>query len=112
MGYVLVHYALLILIYEMYFHYLGQIGSSIANSFPAVAVCFGDRDLPDMHSSSRVSFTHHPATVGETYAQHFHTATGFCIRMIGGGLACLVHAIFPFLFETTGSSPFAAYTSG
>lgn len=57
-----------------------------------------------MHSSSRVSFTHHPATVGETYAQHFQTAAGFAIRMIGGGLACLVHAIFPFLFESTGSS--------
>ena len=57
-----------------------------------------------MSSSSKVSFTEHPSTVGETYAQHFQTATVFAIRMIGGGLACLVHAVFPFLFESTGSS--------
>lgn len=57
-----------------------------------------------MSFPAKVSFTEHPATVSETYAQHFHTATGFGVRMIGGGLACLVHAVFPFLFETTGSS--------
>ena len=57
-----------------------------------------------MNSSSRLSFTEHPATVGETYAQHFQSALGFSISMIGGGLACLVHAVFPFLFETTGSA--------
>jgi Family of unknown function (DUF6356) len=56
-----------------------------------------------MSSSSRLSFREHPVTVGETYAQHFQTAAGFSMRMIGGGLACLVHAVFPFLFETTGS---------
>ncbi|HEX4076289.1 MAG TPA: DUF6356 family protein, partial [Candidatus Acidoferrales bacterium] len=48
--------------------------------------------------------TEHPATVGETYGQHFQTALGFSMSMIGGGLACLVHAVFPFLFETTGSA--------
>lgn len=57
-----------------------------------------------MSFRAKVSFTEHPAAVGETYAQHFHVATGFGVRMIGGGLACLVHAFFPFLFETTGSS--------
>ncbi|MGB7309771.1 MAG: DUF6356 family protein [Candidatus Acidiferrales bacterium] len=57
-----------------------------------------------MSSSSRLSFTEHPATVGETYGQHFQTALGFSLSMIGGGLACLVHAVFPFLFETTGSA--------
>lgn len=57
-----------------------------------------------MSSSSRLSFTEHPATVGETYGQHFQTALGFSIGMIGGGLACLVHAFLPFLFESTGSA--------
>lgn len=57
-----------------------------------------------MSSSSKLSFTEHPATVGETYAQHFQTAVSFSIRMIGAGLACMVHAFFPFLFESTGSA--------
>ena len=30
-------------------------------------------------------------------------ASGFGLRMIAGGLACLVHGIFPFLFTRTGS---------
>lgn len=57
-----------------------------------------------MTPSSKISFTQHPATVGETYAQHFQSAAGFSVRMIGAGLACLVHAVFPFLFERTGST--------
>jgi hypothetical protein len=48
-------------------------------------------------------FTHHPASVGESYGQHFIHAGGFGLSMIGGGLACLVHAILPFLCEKTGS---------
>jgi len=48
-------------------------------------------------------FTRHPATVGETYGEHFVSAMGFSIRMLLGGLACLVHAVLPFLFVKTGS---------
>jgi hypothetical protein len=48
-------------------------------------------------------FTRHPNEIGESYGAHFVAATGFGVRMIGGGLACLVHAVFPFLFATTGS---------
>jgi hypothetical protein len=48
-------------------------------------------------------FTKHPREAGETYAEHFGVATSFGLRMIGGGLACLVHAVFPFLCERTGS---------
>ena len=48
-------------------------------------------------------FTRHPATVGETYGQHFRAALGFAARMLIGGLACLVHAVLPFLFVRTGS---------
>ena len=39
----------------------------------------------------------------ETYVEHCGKAAGFGFRMIGGGLACLVHAFLPFLFERAGS---------
>lgn len=52
----------------------------------------------------RLSFTQHPASVGETYGEHFRSACKFSASMISGGLACLVHAIFPFIFVRTGSS--------
>jgi hypothetical protein len=52
----------------------------------------------------RLSFTEHPASVGETYGAHLRSACSFSASMIAGGLACLVHAIFPFLFVSTGSS--------
>ena len=48
-------------------------------------------------------FTDHPATVGETYWQHLASAWGFSWRMMLASLACLVHALLPFLFEKTGS---------
>ena len=52
-------------------------------------------------------FTEHPASVGETYGEHFVMASGFGLRMILGGCACLVHGIFPFLFVKTGSQQIA-----
>lgn len=52
-------------------------------------------------------FTEHPASVGETYGEHLAMATGFGTRMILGGLACLLHGIFPFLFVKTGSKQIA-----
>ncbi|MFM5917935.1 MAG: DUF6356 family protein [Novosphingobium sp.] len=48
-------------------------------------------------------FTDHPASVGESYAEHMVTASGFGLRMILAGLACMVHAFLPFLFVKTGS---------
>jgi Family of unknown function (DUF6356) len=48
-------------------------------------------------------FTDHPASVDETYTEHLAIASGFGIRMILGGFACLLHGIFPFLFVKTGS---------
>lgn len=52
-------------------------------------------------------FTAHPQSVGETYAQHAAMASGFGIRLLLAGLACLVHAVFPFLFVKTGSGMIA-----
>lgn len=40
-------------------------------------------------------FTDHPASVNETYWQHFATAMGFGLSMIWGGLVCFVHALIP-----------------
>lgn len=48
-------------------------------------------------------FTDHPASVGETYTQHLAQASGFGLRMLAGGLACLIHGLLPFLFVRTGS---------
>jgi len=48
-------------------------------------------------------FRAHPRSVGESYGQHFRTASGFGVVMVGAGLAALVHAVFPALFERTGS---------
>ncbi len=49
------------------------------------------------------SFREHPASVGETYRQHFSHATGFGVRMVLGGMACMIHGFLPFLFVKTGS---------
>jgi hypothetical protein len=53
------------------------------------------------------AFTDHPASVGETYTEHLARATCFGVRMIAAGIACLVHALLPFLFERTGSAAIA-----
>ena len=49
------------------------------------------------------AFTDHPASVGESYLQHLGRAFGFGTRMIGAGIACLLHGFMPFLFVRTGS---------
>ena len=51
----------------------------------------------------RKLFTEHPASVGESYLEHLAAAAGFSMRLFAGALACLVHAIFPFLCVRTGS---------
>jgi hypothetical protein len=48
-------------------------------------------------------FTAHPATVGETYTEHFQVATGIGLRMAAGAVACMIHGFLPFLFVKTGS---------
>ncbi len=49
-------------------------------------------------------FTEHPASVNETYFQHFANSARFGLRMIGGGLVCFVHALLPGVFCTKASS--------
>ena len=53
--------------------------------------------------SLKGKFTDHPASVGETYGQHFISAMGFSVSMLGAAVCCAIHAILPFTFERTGS---------
>jgi len=48
-------------------------------------------------------FLSHPQSIDESYGEHFLFALGFAARLFGAGLAALVHAIIPCLFETTAS---------
>jgi len=48
-------------------------------------------------------FTGHPASVNETYFGHMAFAAWFASRLFMAGGAALIHAILPFLFETTAS---------
>src|SRR3954468_6649213 len=49
------------------------------------------------------AFRRHPQDCGETYRQHLAAALGCGAAMTLGGLACLVHAIFPFWFTNAAS---------
>ena len=44
-------------------------------------------------------FLDHPHALGESYWQHQRRASQFATSMIGAGLACLIHALVPALFE-------------
>jgi hypothetical protein len=58
--------------------------------------------MRDMSAWNRL-FRNHPASVDETYGQHFVAAAGFGFRMIWGGIVCLVHAVIPGVCCTKGS---------
>lgn len=45
----------------------------------------------------------HLESVREGYFEHMGFALRFGVRMIGGGLAAIIHGIVPALFEKTGS---------
>ena len=49
------------------------------------------------------SFIDHANSVGETYFQHMRVASGCGMRMVAGGVACLLHGLLPFLFTRTGT---------
>lgn len=53
-------------------------------------------------------FTAHPAAVGESYLGHLLAASSFGARMMLAGVACMLHALLPFLFVDTGSRTVAA----
>lgn len=53
-------------------------------------------------------FTDHPASVGESYAEHFGVASRFGAKMLVGGLGATLHAFIPALCKTSGSRTVAA----
>lgn len=57
-----------------------------------------------MMSPLKSIFLAHPTSVSETYVEHLGTASLFGIRMIAGGMACLIHGLIPCWFERTGSN--------
>jgi len=48
-------------------------------------------------------FTDHPAEIGESYGEHFSAASAFGLALVGAGIACMIHAVLPFLFTHTAS---------
>ncbi|MEM9046600.1 MAG: DUF6356 family protein [Pseudomonadota bacterium] len=49
------------------------------------------------------AFTSHPASVDETYGEHFLFGLRFAAKLGFAAFAALVHAILPFAFEKTAS---------
>ena len=49
-------------------------------------------------------FTEHPASVDETFGEHFLFAMKFSGLLFAAAGAALVHALLPFLFEKTAST--------
>ena len=49
-------------------------------------------------------FTHHPHSINESYFEHMSQAFYYGFKMIISGVAALIHAVFPFIFEATASN--------
>ena len=48
-------------------------------------------------------FLDHPASVGESYTEHFGVASHFGLKMVSGGLRCTLNALLPLIWKTAGS---------
>jgi hypothetical protein len=46
-------------------------------------------------------FLSHPQRSGESYLQHQRVALSFALPLLGAGLAAIVHALVPGMFERT-----------
>lgn len=56
----------------------------------------------------REHFTDHPASVGETYGEHFRVAAGFAASLGVAAVAAAVHAVIPSWCTRTASARIAA----
>ena len=57
-------------------------------------------------------FTKHPKSVGETYLQHLYHAMSFSCLLFSLSLKALVHALFPFCYETAVSDKVKLLSEG
>ncbi len=48
-------------------------------------------------------FIQHPRSIGETYLEHQQHALSFGVELVLAGIACILHALVPAIFVTTGS---------
>jgi len=48
-------------------------------------------------------FSDHPKSINESYLRHMTAAGYYGFKMIFAGFACIVHAVFPFIFESSAS---------
>ena len=55
-------------------------------------------------------FTDHPHAIGESYLEHMKHALVMGIMTVLGGFACIIHAIFPFLFINTATNIIINFT--
>ena len=49
-------------------------------------------------------FNEHPRSVGMSYIGHLFRALGFAALLSYACLVCVIHAVFPFIFEHTASN--------
>jgi hypothetical protein len=56
----------------------------------------------------RSLFIEHPASVDETYSQHFVSAICFGTKMVIAGFACMIHGLLPAVFVSRGSDAVCA----
>lgn len=49
-------------------------------------------------------WSQHLDEVNETYFEHMGNAMSFAGHMLTGAIACAIHAVMPFFFESTGSN--------
>ncbi|MGB3733916.1 MAG: DUF6356 family protein [Ilumatobacter sp.] len=56
----------------------------------------------------RQHFTEHPASVGETYGEHFKVAAGFAGSLAIAAMAAAVHAVVPSRCSKTASKRITA----
>ena len=63
----------------------------------------GQQDSSADGRSSLVArlFTDHPRSLGMSWASHGIGAVGIAARLIGAGIACLIHAVVPAWFTQT-----------